>query len=662
MIGSGKIGLGILLRGALWLVGGWLAEAAAEGTLGLVRDGEAVATIVTPEAADVWTRKAAGWLQDYFEKISGARLKIAQETEAVGGPRILIGHTKAAAAAGLEGGDWKWDTCRMAVRGEVLFLVGRDEADVAGVDVEKENKIGAAGTCKAVVSFLEDVCGVRWFLPAPDGERIPHRSTIEVARSLDKTIVPVFAFSHGRDFRGNCDLEGINSPATFANNFRVAIKLHSYGGHSYYTWLPAEKYFKTHPEYFALIHGKRTGAGNHLCSSNPEVRDILIREIRKEFDAGYDWVQLGQEDGYSRCQCERCEALDTFRDHKVPDWYEMYDQAGFERLAKNRCERLLQLHKAIADACRESHPDKTAHLLAYRETLLPSQKFESFGSNVVAELCNINPQAILPWQGKVRGYTAYLYWFDITLRLGMGLHSTPQQAAARIRFLRDWHFLGLYQIPETNWGLQGPVYYVLGKTMGDPDLDPQKLVEEYCAGVFDEAGPEMLAFFNAIYARDIVPIERSSAEYQHLLYYPPSLLNEWEKLLKKAEAKAKSDRAKHWVQLTREHFDYLKRVSGMLVAHENFQLESSPENRAAVLRRVQEFDDYRQHIVEMDDAYTKRWFPGYDKFVNFLTANGEIGVFYMTWAQRRDAVRRKGYRGTRLGYGAALIHRPFTVK
>src|ERR1051326_1582271 len=100
----------------------------------------------------------------------------------------------------------------MAVRGEVLFLVGRDEADVAGVDVEKENKIGAAGTCKAVVSFLEDVCGVRWFLPAPDGERIPHRWTIEVARSLDKTIVPVFAFSHGRDFRGNCDLEGINSP------------------------------------------------------------------------------------------------------------------------------------------------------------------------------------------------------------------------------------------------------------------------------------------------------------------------------------------------------------------------------------------------------------------------------------------------------------------
>src|SRR5437762_219541 len=95
----------------------------------LVRDGEAAATIVIPAGADDWTRRAAGWLQDYLQKSSGVRLKIANENESASGLRISVGHTKLAAEAGIEAGDWKWDTCRMAVKDGVLFLTGRDQAD-----------------------------------------------------------------------------------------------------------------------------------------------------------------------------------------------------------------------------------------------------------------------------------------------------------------------------------------------------------------------------------------------------------------------------------------------------------------------------------------------------------------------------------------------------
>src|SRR5437870_5581500 len=107
----------------------------------------------------------------------------------------------------------------------------------------------------------------------------------------------------------------------------------------------------------------------------------------------------------------------------------------------------------------------------------------------------------------------------------------------------------------------------------------------------------MLAIFKALYARDIVPVERCSAEAHHLLYYPPSLLSEWGSLLKKAEEKAKSERARGWVRLTREHFDYLKLLTGVLVVDQSSQLEPSPETRAALLKRQHEFDDFRQHIV-----------------------------------------------------------------
>jgi hypothetical protein len=597
--------------------------------------------------------------------VTGARLPIVTEEEDAEGTVISVGHTKLAAKAKIVQDDWKWDTARMIVRGDVLYLIGRDEitpdkdrpieaaAGESLYQVSDSGMPGAHGTCKAVVSFLEDFCGVRWFLPGPDGEYVPKQSTLSAPSSLDRVIVPQFAYSAGRA------LYGAGTPASFANNFRTAIRLRTYGGHSYYSWLPAKKYFKDHPEYFALINGERTAEGNHLCSSNPDVRKILIREIRKCFDAGYDWVQLGQEDDYSRCQCENCEALDRYRDERVPDWYEMYDQPGFERLRKAPCERLLLLHKAIADACLESHPDKTVHLLIYNQTLIPSERFDSFGPNVVGEICNINAQAITPWIGKVRAYTAYLYWFDITLGLGMGLHTTPGQAAARIRYLRDWNFIGIYQIPDTNWGLEGPIYWTIAKTMGDPDRDPDQLVQEYCRGVYEEAAPAMSRFFELLYKRDIVAIERSSAADQHLFYYPPALCVQLEKVLQEAESAANSERSRMWIRLTREHFDYLKYLSFLLTAYQAYQANPSAENHTELLASRKEFMRYRQHIVDLDVEYTDRWFPGYAQFAKFLTANGR-DIYYMPTKQWRELISRDTDEIREIGFpGPDVIREPF---
>lgn len=620
----------------------------------LVCNGQALAKIVIPDTSDKCTTRAATWLQRYIQLATGAQLPIENESLAVSGEAgagimISVGRTGLAAEARVARDDWKWDTARMVVRDNVLFLLGRDEAIPESHDVG----LGARGTCKAVVSFLEDYCGIHWFLPGPDGERVPKEPTLAVPRDLDRTIVPVFAFSAGRN------VYGADTPAAYANNFRTAIKMRNYGGHSYYKWLSASEYFEDHPEYFALIGGKRTAEGNHLCSSNPEVREILIREIRKEFDQGYDWVQLGQEDNYARCECERCESLDRYRGQMPPDWYEMYDQEGFERLQKSPCERLLLLHKAIADACLESHPDKTVHLLIYRQTLVPSEKVTGFGPNVVGEICNINPQAVVPWNGKLRAYTAYLYWFDVSLGLGMGLHTTPKQAAARIRYLRDWNFIGIYQIPETNWGLMGPVYWTIAKTMGDPDLDADQLVEKYCRGVFEDAAPAMRQFFDLLYHRDIVAVERSSAAEQHLLYYPPSLCVRLDELLRRAEAEATTERSRMWVRLTREHFDYVKHLSFLLVAYEAYRANPSAENKLELSVRHDEFDRFRQHVIDLDEDYTTRWFPGYEQFANFLTANGQ-DVYYVPWSKRREQVKHEGINGRVLGFaGPCLIREPF---
>lgn len=196
--------------------------------------------------------------------------------------------------------------------------------------------------------------------------------------------------------------------------------------------------------------------------------------------------------------------------------------------------------------------------------------------------------------------------------------------------------------------------------MGDPDLNPDQLVEEYCRGVYENAAPSMLNFLNLLYQRDIVAVERSSAAGQHLFYYPASLCVQLEQLLKEAEASTDSERSRMWVRLTREHFDYIKRMTFLLTAYQAYKADPTDVNRSELIARREEFDRFRQHIVDLDDDYIAQWFPGYDQFADFLTANGE-NVYYTPWSDRRAAIKRTGTKARIVGFaGAGAIREPFS--
>ena len=587
----------------------------------IVRDGQPQATIVIPRNADKWTQKAAGWLVQYVKKSTGAVLRILQEGKPVKGNLISVGHTGLMKKAGITTQGLKYDGPRMVVRGRTLFLFGRDELQF---DIQ-----GAKGTCKAVVTFLEDLVGVRWYLPGDEGAFVPSLKHVAVSSKLDTVFNPVFVFSHGRY------AYGMGTPSSFANHFRTALKVKSYGGHSYYGWLPEKKYFKDHPEYFALIGGKRVGRQNHLCSSNPDVAKILLREIRKDFDRGYDWVSLAQEDGYARCQCERCEALDNYRGMTSRE---------------TPCERLLLLHKWIADQCNKSHPNKTVHMIVYGPTTWPSKKFDKVGDNVVLEMCNQTPAVVGAWKGKARAMTGYLYWFDTTGGKGMGIHATVPEVAEKIRYLHEHGFVGLYQIPETNWGLQGPSYYAIGKLMGDPYLDYRALQKEYCLGVFGkQVGDTMNEFFNVLYAMPRV----------HAKIWPEKSIQKLDAILRKAEGQVKLNRQRKWVKLTRDHFDYSCLLSRMLTAYSAYKANPSDETWNAVKTQVTRFDAYRNRILRYSDRHTKAFFPGHDNFCRFLAAK-YVG-YYNSYKARKAEVLKKGIEGTRAGWRGGGVAVPLTL-
>ncbi len=86
--------------------------------------------------------------------------------------------------------------------------------------------------------------------------------------------------------------------------------------HAYDLLIPEEKYFKSHPEYFALLGGKRNPAGGQLCLSNMEMREAFARELLAQIKQRPHIGVFGfpPNDGYGHCECEKCVALDRPED------------------------------------------------------------------------------------------------------------------------------------------------------------------------------------------------------------------------------------------------------------------------------------------------------------------------------------------------------------
>lgn len=660
------------------------AHGSRQADLFLVAQGKPVCTVLLPSEASEWEKRAAGWLRDYVHRASGARLPLAQEPANPEGTIIAVGHTARAAEAGIELDMIRYDGCRLVVRGSTLHLIGRDtpglaarqskhtgealdETDLAMTNDKRAQ--GAKGTCRAVTKFLEDYAGVRWFLPAEAGEVVPERATLTVPRDLDVIFNPAFAYAHGRYIYGD-------GPASYANNFRTSLLLRGYGGHSYYQWVPAEEYGEKHPEYFRMDEqGNRISEGNHLCTSNPEVRELFREGLFSEFEKGFDWVGCGQTDGFRRCQCAACEALDLYRG---TDAYRQGQTVGSGRehmvrsLLEHPCERLHLTHKWLIDEAAEAYPGRKVHLIAYGPTTTPSKLFDYYGDNVIVEVCGDGDprsstsanQIINLWKRKAAGITVYVCWFDITLWKGLDQGLTPEEASGCVRHLHDHEAVGIYfGGGGSNWGFMGPAYYVFGKMMGDPSLDYRELVREYCDGLYGAASHSMQEFFELLEHPVTAPM-LMSAEFgdRQLLRYPPRLMEKLNAKLAEAERLADTGRSRNLLVMTRDQLDHNILLTRAIMAYRWWRTEPTAANEAAVARAVKAYDAFRERVIHRGDEFAERYFPGYANFCNFLTSNAEYKVYYQSWSERSDEIRSKPIQRMGIGYPAASsVTEPLTL-
>ena len=649
-----------------------IGEVNGSDSLFLVRQGKAEATIVIPDDADSWTRMAAGWVLQYVEKASGARLAILPESKAPSGNLISVGHTQLANKAGIGDDGLKYDGCKMVVNGNIVFLLGRDTKSL-GIQASPREKtkaweyereilrrygdLGAKGTCRAATRFLERFCGIRWLVPAEQGTDIPVSTNITVPAKFEESFSPFFMYHSNRSLYGS----PLSSPGAYANNYRVATRLLTAGGHPAPRWVPASIYWQRHPEYFAMLDGQRSPAQNHLCLSNPEVQELFRQAIADAFDSGYDLVQIGLADGYRPCQCPVCNSMDNYPADMMPGEGPMQYEA---RLESNPCERVLMPFKNICQDLLASHPDKYVHLLIYGPTRNPPTSFESFPVNTIAEICgNGDPELVKRWAGKTGGSTVYTYWYDHTLWLGIGVRMTPVEAGDMIKFYANNDVRGIHGGGGYNWGLMGATYYVTGKLMGDPSLDVKELVREYCDGLYGSASDEMHDFFDALWTKSDYRFQstRMSVTERMMLYYPPGLVSALDDLLGKAERAAQTPRQKNWVRVARDEFDYIRLLSNAMYLYKAYMVNKDRANLLQLRAAVKAFDAYRMRMCSYGQEYVRDYFTGHGYLTCYLTAGVNGSGYGSTWADMKERTDLEALAGSRVGFGQACVDQPLTL-
>ncbi|MGQ9770267.1 MAG: DUF4838 domain-containing protein [Thermogutta sp.] len=488
--------------------------------------------IVIPEKASEPVRRAADELARFIREMTGASLSIRTDTfQPIAEHEILLGNNRRLQELGIEI-DWQ----KLGKEGYVLKTVGK-RLVIAGGEPR--------GTLYGVYGLLEDHWGCRWF--TPDCSRIPRVERLSIGL-LDQTVIPILEYREPFTydcFDGDwCVRNRMNSSSArlgpehggkvrFGSGFFV---------HTFNRLVPPEKYFDQHPEYFALVKGKRLKDRTQLCCTNEDVVRLVTEEILKAIENDPDAFvfSVSQNDWYNYCECERCQAL---------------AQAEESQIAP-----VLQMVNRVAEVVEKRYPDKAIETLAYQWTRKPPKTMRP-RPNVIIRLCSIeccfsHPLAKCDLPANRAFVEDLRGWAKIANRLWVWDYVTdfrhyylpfPNQRVRNdnIKLFVENNVKGIfeqdtYNTPNSELAALGG--YMTAKFLWNPDYDEDLAMNEFLDGYYGAAAPMIRKYIDMLHDR----VERENIHCN--IWIPPThphltdeLLAEADQLWQSAEEAVKED-------------------------------------------------------------------------------------------------------------------------
>ena len=494
---------------------GWARLAGAdEPSCVITEEGKPKIRLVVGKRASRPSRFAAEELQRTIREMSGATCPILTENPNLPGPVIAVGSPGENAMTShlLREAGVDFDSLELGTDGFLVRSVGH-QLVVAG-------PTGRA-TLYAAYALLERL-GCRWCFPGEYGDVIPNEPTLKLppTKILEKPAFSYRTFMHHNHVteetadwidwmaknRMNRFLVTLYAAKGYKGQRYSAFKktpglldaiqkrglLVEAGHHASYYWTPPEELYEKHPEWYALVNGKRgpvavEGPRAQLCFSNRELADYTAERVlafaRENPEA--DIISLYTNDGYGYCECEACEALGT-----KTDAYVVY---------VNR----------IAQRVYQEMPHIKLAFLSYSHVSDPPTKVRVFGKNTLCVVATWPPpkrDQIQGWLHSGAGEVA-LYEYYMGSYSNRSIPSLwTEEIADELKTIHDWGLIGVASQGELgNWGAYGLNYWVFARMIWNPTLEVDKVREDYYRHYYAEAAEPMRAYLTFLESLGRIP-------------------------------------------------------------------------------------------------------------------------------------------------------------
>lgn len=543
------------------------------------------AIVISADASDTEVY-AAQALQEYLSALDGAEYPIIDDDQPFDGFKFCIGATAV------------YDISDITDKAADSYVITPFDGGLAIYGS------GSRGTVYGVYTFLENFCGYRVYTPESGmvsitgkmtlpGEKIEYNTYFEY-RNTDwrSGWVPLYSLANklNGEFHGAVTREqGGYIPYLGASSHTLST-----------VFCAADKYFGSHPDYFALYEGERNAS--QLCLTNENVYEIVLEEVldllknSHDPEADLQIISLSQADNPVYCECEACKALDS----------ESGSQSG----------TLITFVNRIARAVKEEGYDNVAFdTLAYMHTRkAPSAVVPE--DNVIVRLCTFECCFSHPMDDAGCPENAKLMkdleeWSAICDRMYIWDYTTNY--ACTLGIFPDFHVLqknlqcfyehgirGVYEegnyfvhLCDTEFGDLRT--YLIAKLLEDPYCDYDAQMLDFCSYYYGEGGEYIKSAIDEITActKDHVTIYSSMAE---TFAVDDKKAEEIDQLWDAAEKAAKSPETLAAILRSKLSWRYVKAALGLREFRGT--LEENKDEREAL------YNDLIAHGVEMINEWT----------------------------------------------------------
>ena len=339
-----------MIKKLFFLTAAFCAVLLNAAPLEIVKKGKSEYVIFLPPDALPGPREAAKELQYLIHRATGAKLPIVTEKGKKKG--ICFVSEKNLPPEGF----------RIRSRNGELFISGDDGS--GNPRRFPHTEYNRTGSWFAVNHIAERFLEFRQFFPGEPGIYLPRREELTLPEmelsSAPKMVYRNFTIWYhvpDRKFRADMDL--------WKRRAGLGESLGWYNNHMWRYILPPEKYLDKHPEWFAMLNGRRSrenfgkDEGLKICTSNMEALKEFARvSVERARKSKSRYVSITPNDGIRFCECPEC----TKDDFKNPDG------------SLNMSDRIFLYANRLAEMITKELPQVKISMLAYSFYRKPPRK------------------------------------------------------------------------------------------------------------------------------------------------------------------------------------------------------------------------------------------------------------------------------------------------